>query len=465
MVDRTSFIVNHRVALSGSGTRAAMSTHRVEYIATRPGAVRMETDVDLRLARQTRELGLAGYLDRRPGAVSAGGTALFDQAGPVALADARRSLASGDGAVLCTVLSVRREDAEALGLTDKESWERLVRREWPQAFASMTGTAESDVRYVAAMHVKDVSLHVHVLSWSGSERPWDSLIDRHRMERARRRLTDAALEPELRRVSAERTLSRDRAVGIVREMDGARLGEGVTLPETGSLGYAHLRRYHPEAAREVRASVARESALSPDATEALRAHERSVGRSADLRGLVGRERDTYVAGARRDLEARMCNAALRSMRPDRADGPIPHERVRTSARDGPSTARRRERALSEELEACVGPRERVRLLGAAADGRPVRMTSLGRCPTLAAGLSRGTGFQRELERALGRAAPGIARALATATRTGGADADEADGREALLLLSHAVLAALDIMTGTQTTSAAITRAVSRGIAI
>ncbi len=211
--------------------------------------------------------------------------------------------------------------------------------------------------------------------------------------------------------------------------------------------------------------MARESALSPDATEALRAHERSVGRSADLRGLVGRERDTYVAGARRDLEARMCNAALRSMRPDRADGPIPHERVRTSARDGPSTARRRERALSEELEACVGPRERVRLLGAAADGRPVRMTSLGRCPTLAAGLSRGTGFQRELERALGRAAPGIARALATTTRTGGADADEADGREALLLLSHAVLAALDIMTGTQTTSAAITRAVSRGIAI
>ena len=93
------------------------------------------------------------------------------------------------------------------------------------------------------------------------------------------------------------------------------------------------------------------------------------------------------------------------------------------------------------------------------------MTSLGRCPTLAASLSRGTCFQRELERALRRAAPGIARALATATRTDGTDAGEAAGREALLLLSRAVLAALNIMTGTQTTSAAITRAVSRGIAI
>ena len=97
-ISRSSLVVNHQVLLPGSHGRAAAGTHRIRYIATRLGAVRGLTPADEAFATRQRKLRLAGYLDRRPGAAAALGTALFDQLGPVALADARRELAQAKGA-------------------------------------------------------------------------------------------------------------------------------------------------------------------------------------------------------------------------------------------------------------------------------------------------------------------------------------------------------------------------------
>ena len=382
---RSSFVVNHRVALVGSKTIAAIANHRVEYIAIRPGAVKALTPQDELLAEQSRQLGLAGYLDKRPGAVAVDGTALFGQNGPVALVDARKALALNQGAVCATVITVRREDAEALGLTDRESWERFVRQNWQQTFAEMTGIPENRVAYIAAMHVNQPNnIHVHIFSWdTDATQPWNALLPKNRMERARKELTDTAMKKPLLRLSKERTLTRDKAVAAMRKIDPERLNSEIKLPEKGSLDYGHLKRYHPEVRHRLDGAMKREIERSPQIKESYEQHMRAVERSAELRGLEGHELEAYVADARRELDKRLANAALRAMAPDR--DPKQEDALETRAEEepySPSSARKRENALAEEMDSCLTKDEKQQLFAALAACEPIPEELLRNCPTL-----------------------------------------------------------------------------------
>jgi hypothetical protein len=59
-------------------------------------------DIDAAADALRGERDLVSYMDERPGSVSGPGTALFDQGGPVTLADARRGIERAEGAVCCT---------------------------------------------------------------------------------------------------------------------------------------------------------------------------------------------------------------------------------------------------------------------------------------------------------------------------------------------------------------------------
>lgn len=134
----SAVIVNHRVALSGTRARAAVVSHRVEYVATRPGCDRSATEADLARAREREAF--VGYLGCRPGS-----TALFDADGAVSLAEARRRLDACGGAVVCSVISVRREDCERFGLDTKEGWQAYARANLTREYARMMGIPESQI--------------------------------------------------------------------------------------------------------------------------------------------------------------------------------------------------------------------------------------------------------------------------------------------------------------------------------
>ena len=383
--NRSSFVVNHRVALVGSKAIAAIGDHRVEYIAIRPGAVKELTLQDEMLAEQSRQLGLAGYLDKRPGAVAVDGTALFSQNGPVALVDARKALEQNKGAVCTTVITVRREDAEALGLTDRASWERFVRQNWQHAFAQMTDIPENRVAYIAALHVNQPNnIHVHIFSWdTDAVQPWNALLAKNKMERARKELTDVAMKRPLLKLSKERTLTRDKAVAAMRKADPEKLNAAVELPETGSLDYGHLKRYHPEIRHRLDEAVKREVERSPQIKEAYEQHMHAVERSAELKGLEGHELEVYIASAKRELDRRLANAALHAMRPDR--GPRQEDAVEARAEEetySPSSARKREDSLAEEMDSCLTDDEKQRLFVALASCEPIPEELLRKCPTL-----------------------------------------------------------------------------------
>lgn len=295
--------------------------------------------------------------------------------------------------------------------------------------------------------------HIHALAYD-REGGFDRLVAKADMETARRNLTEAAVAPEVARLGVEREVARERAAEILRDMDGAALSEGVELPADGRISYAHLRRWHPETARQVEASVERAASERPELRSAIDAHAEACRELADLKGLEGAGRKANLAEAEADMRSRACNAALRSMVPDRADASGRRDVPRRALKRGPATTRRRERALARELEACMTKGQRAEAATAARDLRPIPRSAVSGCPSLAA---------------IGRRSPDVLGSLlsrasqaAAAGRAKDPGDDEA-GRELSRILSRLAVSALMRAPGALGSAARVAVAVSQPI--
>ena len=151
----SQLVINHRVAMRGSAQHAAISGTRVLYIANREGAVVLKTDDDLRIESENTRMAALNYISYRPGSVPEpnAGHALFDACGIPERARIRRELRETSSAIITSVVSVRREDAPALGLETKQAWERLLRSQWAKYVEGLQIMQVQDVRWVAAFHV------------------------------------------------------------------------------------------------------------------------------------------------------------------------------------------------------------------------------------------------------------------------------------------------------------------------
>lgn len=304
-------VANHQVMLCGGAGHAAIGSSRVLYIANRLGAVVLKTEDDLRIEAENERMAKLGYIGFRPGSVPERnrGHALFDAGGVPERAAVQRELKATESAVITSVVSVRREDAEALGLATKQQWERFLRGNWQRYVESLGVMAPQDVRWVAAFHVNQANnLHCHVLTWDASGR-FDSLLPKRRMAQANDALRAAALRPQREQLSLARTPARDELVAALR---AAELGEGrrravlAALPAEGSLKYAKLARFRPEA----RAAVERELSARADLRELRGRYMAAAAGHAGLKGLEGPARDAHMAAAEADLRARLGNALI-----------------------------------------------------------------------------------------------------------------------------------------------------------
>lgn len=412
MAGRDSVFVNARVRLPGTRGLRAVAGHLVEYIATRPGADRSATASDLRRADLAERMELAGYCAARPGS-----TALFDADGAVPVAEARRRLGAAEGAVSTWVVSVRRDEAAELGLSCKGEWQAYCRSHLAPALAEAMGVPESDVRWVAAVHLNSkASIHVHVLAFSASG-SFDSLIPKPRLERARRGLVDAGLARAVAAEDAARDRARDAAVSAAGSLGvpAATLG----LPEEGRVSYAHLRRWHPDAAARVDAALEAARAPGSPLSAAEAGHAEAVRRGAGLRGLPAGRAERLEREAASELRHREANALLRAAVPDRAPH-APRRAPRPAPRSGPGTRRRALLSLEAEAAACA-PGE-------------ASAAALRRCPT----------FRRAAESCPGAALSAAGGAISASLSGGGRrPASDEAGTAAARAMARGLLAAAE----------------------
>lgn len=483
---RSTVVINHRIAAPGSAARRAVGGSRLLYISNRPGAVCEPTEDDLRIKAENALMSELGYIAFRPGSVAGmgAGHALFDQTGVPDRAAVARELSDTEGAVITSVVSVRRDDAEALGLSTRQGWERLLRARWADTVSEMGIMERKDVRWCVAVHFHPdgVNVHAHVFTWDASGN-FEGLLPKRRMLEADEALASFALRPRQEELNLARTQARDELVtglksAVITQEDARALIK--ELPEEGSLKYASLVKRAPSAARAADHCVDSALDADPELRKALERWRRAVLEHARLKSFSGPSLESHLSAAESDLRARLGNAAISNVRrsckrlePPRAplrkaveneglriqnqpcktdvpQGAIPAKRARKPEAPEyapPPTLREteRERSLSEETASFLGPVERTRLARSLAAGKDPDSALVMAVPSLRAAAARARVPAPAVAGMVGSAARSV-RALASASLDRGhSDAGDEMGREAMSLLARSMRVALNAL--------------------
>ena len=422
MSDRTAslLLVNHRVALPATAEHGAVAGSRLYYISHRPGSVATPSAEDTRADRDAAVMARLGYIGYRPGAQAKPGThALFDADGVPDRATVARELADTDSAIITSVVSVRREDVARMHLETRDQWERLLRAGWRDYVSSLGVIAPEDIRWVAAMHVKSNTIHVHVFTWDRSGR-FSSLLPKGRLEPARATLQRLALGPDALGADRARSDARNELVVGVRRSVGAYDLENVrrALPRDGRISYASISHSKPSARAVVDDVVRRTVASDPALADALARHREATGRLADRDGLTGEVREAYLSAADADIRRRLGNAVIRVAVPgrERAGQARADAQAIRRGRYVPPERRRRARVIREEVESCLPHDEQGRLVesvGRVREGTASAATRagaarlLGRLPSVGRAAARGAvrGVERCAFRSVVRSMP------------------------------------------------------------
>ena len=110
------------------------------------------------------------YVSHRPGVQLDGEHGLWCAGGKVRnLSQAVREVAEYTGSVWTPVVAIRREDAERLGYNDAESWRELVCACAPEIARGYKIPLEH-LRWYAAFHRKEDSVHIHMVVFSSDPR-------------------------------------------------------------------------------------------------------------------------------------------------------------------------------------------------------------------------------------------------------------------------------------------------------
>lgn len=383
MASHTSVIVNHRVALPGANAHGAVATHRLDYVRTRLGAVREPTDDDILRQKVAEREAALGYISHRKGAVldEGGNCALFDAGGVADYRMAKAELMAAKGAILTSVVTVRREDAEELGLQTKQDFERFLRANWQEHLEQMGIMEPQDIRWVGAFHTNsDKNFHVHVISWDDSGR-FGSLIPKAELENARQELVARATAPARQKISNARMQARE---GLAADIGNNELTEYQRrkmqqiidrLPEGGSLKYGSLAKSVSGLKAEIDELVENRIKESAKLAARVEAYKKAIEHHANLKGLKGSERQAYEAVAMDDLRTRLGNAQLKRIKQEagiaaeprqrKAGGVEPPEGERvTMPKD-----RTREQVIAQEISSCLTGKEKEELATALREGR------------------------------------------------------------------------------------------------
>lgn len=244
-MDSSAIIINHEVRKAGSfstGVGKMLRYYsREEEFCEIGGCDRHVTDADM-ILEQYRALNtysaLVDYASRRghyknrnrelPLAAGERSGTCFGQHGLINPEKLKRELEESRSHLVTSVVSVRREDAMRLGLSTKEGFQKLLRKEWARQCEQWGVIAPQDIRWAAWFHTdNETSLHVHVVTWDRSGRFSDpaALIPRSQIWSSQSGIRREALKDSIAVLNRERTLLRDYASYRIKIDLGAKRDE------------------------------------------------------------------------------------------------------------------------------------------------------------------------------------------------------------------------------------------------
>ena len=191
----------------------------VAYIATRSGVDKTLTEADLQ--KEMEKGGLedddyARYIGERPQSHG-----LFGQNGIENPKAIQEELSNYNHYVYRTIISIREDDAQNLGFTDKAKWEDMLRSKVFD-MADKMGIKATNLRWVGAIHMAQGHPHAHVLIWEKTPTRTIGIIKQQSIDNIKKILTKEIFEDERLQLLQEKTIMRDLLKDLtVREVSTA----------------------------------------------------------------------------------------------------------------------------------------------------------------------------------------------------------------------------------------------------
>ena len=148
------------------------------------------------------------YVANRPGVKKLGDHGLWNADGKVpVLQNAVDEVAHHPGNVWTPVIAIQRSDAERLGYDSAESWRSLICSELDQ-IAKAYKILPSHLKWYAAFHEKERSVHVHLVIFSTD--PNEGYLTKPAILELRSALTRQIFKDDLKNIYVQQTAYRDR---------------------------------------------------------------------------------------------------------------------------------------------------------------------------------------------------------------------------------------------------------------
>lgn len=159
--------------------------------------------LDRNMDRLTNRKNYVGYLANRPGAVKFGSHGLFSQSDePIDLEKTAKEIADHGGNVWTHVVSLRRDNAQAMGYDNLNAWRELVKRQIPN-IAKSQKIDMANLKWYAAFHDKKTNPHVHIIVYSSNEH--EGFLTNHGIEKIRSGFANDIYSDELHHLYAQQT--------------------------------------------------------------------------------------------------------------------------------------------------------------------------------------------------------------------------------------------------------------------
>lgn len=167
------------------------------------GSALISEILDRNMDRLTSRKNYIGYLANRPGAVKIGSHGLFSQSDdPIDLEKVAKEIADHGGNVWTHVVSLRRDNAQAMGYDNLKAWRELVKRQIPN-IAKNQKIDMANLKWYAAFHDKKTNPHVHIIIYSTNER--EGFLSNHGIEKIRSGFANDIYSDELHHLYAQQT--------------------------------------------------------------------------------------------------------------------------------------------------------------------------------------------------------------------------------------------------------------------
>lgn len=148
------------------------------------------------------------YVANRPGVKKLGEHGLWNAGGKVpVLQNAVDEVAHHTGNVWTPVIAIQRSDAERLGYDSAESWRSLICSEIDQ-IAKAYKILPSHLKWYAAFHEKERSVHVHLIIFSTE--PNEGYLTKPAILELRSALTRQIFKDDLKNIYVQQTAYRDK---------------------------------------------------------------------------------------------------------------------------------------------------------------------------------------------------------------------------------------------------------------